>query len=176
MSFSDPQKNIQQFELDPGMTVVDLGSGSGFYAIHAGQEVGLSGRVIAVDIQKDLLERIKSTAREYELSNIEVLLVDLEGEQGLKLKAGSVDAVIASNLFFQIENKEYVVKDIHRILKVRGKVLVIDWSDSFGGLGPSANNIVPEHVLRGLFEKNGFVTERQIMAGAHHYGFIVRKT
>lgn len=175
MQFTDPQKNIQQFELNPGMTVVDLGAGSGFYSVHAAQEVGARGRVIAVDIQKDLLERVKYTAKEYELNNVEVLWADIDSEKALPIKDSSVDAVIVSNLFFQLDNKESAVKEIQRILKVRGKVMVIDWSDSFGGLGPASSDIVPEHVLRNLFEENGFVVERQLLAGAHHYGFIMRK-
>jgi len=175
MQFSDPHKNIQQFELELGMKVLDLGAGSGFYSIYAAQDVGINGSVIAVDIQKDLLERLKYTAKEYEVRNIEVLHADIEGEKGIPIKDNSIDAVIVSNIFFQIENKEKVVREIQRILKVRGKGLVIDWSDSYGGLGPAGNDIVAEHTLRELFEKEGFIVERGIMAGAHHYGFIVRK-
>jgi len=175
MSFSDPEKNIKQFELDPGMTVADFGAGSGFYSIHSAEEVGPRGRVIAIDIQRDLLARIQHSAREYELGNIEVMCADLEREGGVKLSAGSVNAIIASNLFFQLEKKETVVSEMKRILKIKGKALIIDWSDSFGGLGPATADVVPEYVLRKLFETNGFIIERGIMAGAHHYGFIARK-
>ena len=177
MQFSDPEKNIRQFELEPGMMVADFGAGSGFYTINAAQEVGSSGKVYSIDIQKDLLSRIQHTAREYELDNVEILWGDLEMDKGSTLGDGSMDAVIASNLFFQLDKskRDSVIKEAGRILKPKGKMLVIEWSDSFGGLGPTPQDIIPENILRNMFESNGFVIERNILGGAHHYGFIARK-
>jgi ubiquinone/menaquinone biosynthesis C-methylase UbiE len=175
MSFSDPEKNIRQFELTPGMYVADFGAGSGFYTINAAQEVGSKGRVYAIDIQNDLLSRIQQVAIAQELDNVELVWGDLEKEGGSTLKDSSVDAVLISNLLFQVEDMNSLISEAKRILKNNGKVLVIDWSDTFGGLGPQKDDIVPEHIARNLFEENGFRIERGILAGAHHYGFIARK-
>ena len=57
--FIDPQNNIKQFNLSPGMKVADVGAGSGFNSFAAAKEVGEKGIIYAIDIQKDLLSKIK---------------------------------------------------------------------------------------------------------------------
>ena len=62
MTFSDPQKNIQQFGLIEGMKVADLGAGSAAYTLATAKQVGNSGRVYAVEVQKELISNIKNSA------------------------------------------------------------------------------------------------------------------
>ena len=173
--FTDPEKNLEQFDLQKGMRVADFGSGSGFYATTAARLVGDKGKVFAVDIQKDLLTRLKKDAAGKKLLNIEIIWGDLEKAGGAKLKDGSVDRAIISNLLFQIGEKENLVKEAARALKPNGKVLAIDWTDSFGGLGPQEKDVFGKAAAQTLFETAGFVLERTIAAGAHHYGLVFAK-
>ena len=170
--FSDPQRNLEQFELLPEMKVADFGSGSGFYSLEAAKLVGDKGRVYCVDIQKDLLAKIKNAAAKERLFNIEVIWGDIEKLGGTRLKDFSIDAVIVSNLLFQIKEKATLVNEIRRILKPKGKVLVVDWSDSFGGLGPTQASVVTKDNAIALFKKTGFTLNKEIFAGDHHYGLI----
>ncbi|MBI2474518.1 MAG: methyltransferase domain-containing protein, partial [Candidatus Taylorbacteria bacterium] len=62
MSFSDPSHNVEQFDLQSGMTVADFGTGSGYYAFAAAKAVGDKGKVYAIDVQKPLLEKLKREA------------------------------------------------------------------------------------------------------------------
>ena len=158
------------------MIVADLGAGSGFYTIPSGRAVGSNGKVYAVEVQKDLLSRIKDEAIKAHVSNVEVIWGNIEKIGGTKLRQGSVDAVIASNILFQLENKGTFVQEVKRILKPAGKVLVIDWSDSFGGMGPDPLSIMSSQSAQVLFEKEGFMLEEKINAGEHHYGMIFRKS
>ena len=170
--FSDQEKNLDQFGLQKGMRVADFGAGSGFYALTAAKLVGDKGKVYAVDIQKDLLVRLKKEAAAKKILNVEIIWGDLEKEGGAKLKDDSVDRVIISNLLFQIGKKESLVKEAARVLKPNGKVLVIDWTDSFGNLGPQEKDVFGKEAARTLFENGGFSLERTIDAGAHHYGLV----
>ncbi len=97
MAFSDPTSNIEQFSLQYGMRVADFGAGSGFYSLAAARAVGPHGHVYALDVQKDLLAKIKNDAVKANLANIEVLWADVEKPGGSKLKDRSLDAVIISN-------------------------------------------------------------------------------
>lgn len=172
--FSDPEKNINQFGMEEGMSVADFGSGSGAYVMASARKVGSSGVVYAIDVQKDLLSRIKKSAKLENLSNIEIIWADIDEEYGSKLKEASVDVVIISNILFQLEKKENVAKEAKRVLKPGGRSIVIDWSESHGGLGPRPEDVITEKEARDMFENAGFIYEDNIDAGNYHYGMIFR--
>ncbi len=172
--FSDPEKNVEQLSLGPDNLVADFGSGSGAYTF-ASAEVVHSGKVYAIDVQKDLLEKLKKEGDRKNLHNIEIIWSDLDTTNSTKLRSGLLDAVIAANIFFQLENKEQACAEMKRILKNKGRVLVVDWLSSFGGLGPEQASVFGKTDAVKLFVKNGFTEEREINAGANHYGIIFRK-
>lgn len=173
--FSDPQKNIEQFRLSDGMVVVDLGSGSGFYTMSAARAVLPTGKVYAVDIQQGLLLKTKADAAKNHIRNIEILCGDLEHVGGTKLRESSIDRVIASNILFMIEDQKSFILEIKRILKNGGEVMLIDWSASFGNMGPLPEHVVYKDKAMELFKQAGFSLSREISAGDHHYGIIFRK-
>ncbi len=167
--FSDPAANLAKFGLTDGQKVVDLGAGSGFYSIEAAKKVGSSGRVYAVDVQKNLLERLRSNASTQGVRNIEVVWGNAEKIGGTKLREAIADRVVASNVLFQIEKPDDFCLEIKRILKPGGKVMVIDWSE-VSALSPK--QLVPAMKAQMLFEKNGFKLEDSFGAGDHHYGLV----
>lgn len=169
--FTDPVKNLRAFGLKEDDIVVDLGAGTGFYSVAAGHIV-TRGKIYAVEIVKDFLATIKNKVKEAGLGNVEILWGDIEKERGTKIGDGVADAVIASNILFQVENKEQLIIEIKRILKQKGRVLLIDWSES-QIIG--AKTIVPKNKALEMFEKKGFILQRDIDAGAHHYGMILIK-
>ena len=173
--FSDPIKNVEQSGIHPGMEVADFGSGSGHYSTAVARALMSTGRVYAIDIQKDLLSTLKNTATREGLYNIEVIWGDISKINGTRLKDNSVDFVVISNLLFQIENKADVVKEAKRILKGGGKVLLVDWADSFGGIGPKPGAVLTQLKATEMFEKEGFHIDQEISAGSHHYGLIFKK-
>lgn len=176
MSFIQPDQTIKHLGLSAGKSVADIGAGTGHFTFIMSSLVGTEGNIYAVDIQKNLLEKIQKEAEEKNIRNIHTLWGDAENIGGTKLKAGAVDAVLISNVLFQTESKSGLVAEIKRILKKNGKVMVVDWSESFGGLGPDSLHVVPEHTAKSLFENNGFTLEKAFEAGAHHYGLVFRHT
>lgn len=173
--FSQPEKNIEQFAVDPGMKVVDLGSGAGFYSLAMAKSVGKTGKVFAVDVQQELLLRLKNEAFKAGLENIEIIWGDIDEENSTRLADNSVDRVLIANTLFQTDDKDAVSKEAYRILKPKCTALLIDWSDSFGGLGPHNSRIIKPEQGKIIFEKAGFSFLRNIRAGDHHYGMIFIK-
>ena len=173
MAFTDPSKNIAELHVREGMIAVDFGAGTGEHAIELGKKVGERGRVYAVEVQKNLLQNIKTAARESGLANIDVIWGDIEIPHGVKLADESADVVIMTNTFFLVEDKVQAAREAFRILKPGGRAMVIDWSDSFGGLGPLQDDVVTETTAHKILESVGFVFERRFVAGDHHYGIIV---
>ena len=172
--FSDPEKNIAQLELREGDHVADLGAGVGFYSAAAGQVVGASGQVYAVEVQKDLLDRLEHDMRHRGVHNVKVVWGDIEHVKGTRLRDSSMDAVLICNVLFQVEDRAGMLEEIQRIAKPGAKILVIDWSESFGGMGPRPEAVLPVIEAKSLFERAGFIFEKDIQAGEHHYGFIVK--
>jgi len=173
--FTDPVKNLKAFDLRENMIVADLGAGSGFYTIPAAKMVS-TGKVYAIEIQKDFLITIKNKAVENHLGNVEYILGDVERIGGTKIKDKIVDAVIASNILFQVEDKDKFIEEAKRILKPQGQLLLIDWSDNSSAIGPGIDKVVSKSKAREMFEKKGFIWQRDIDAGIHHYGIIFRNT
>ncbi|MBA3732837.1 class I SAM-dependent methyltransferase [Patescibacteria group bacterium] len=173
--FSDPVKNVEQCGIQVGQEIADFGSGSGHYSIAAARALMATGRVYAIDAQKDLLTKLKNTAAKDGLYNIEVIWGDIEKENGTKLKSASADIVFLCNVLFQVEDKKGTINEAKRVLKPAGKVLVVDWTDSFGGLGPIPEHVMKKETVKDLFLHHGFHLDREIFAGSHHYGFIFKK-
>ncbi|MBU6323254.1 MAG: methyltransferase domain-containing protein [Patescibacteria group bacterium] len=172
MDFSDPKANILQLGLREGMRVCDIGAGSGHYAVAAGNIVGEDGKVYAVDVQEDILKHVRDHAKERGLHNVETIWGDAEKVGGTTLRDHVADAVILSNTLFQLERRDEAVKEIRRILRPGGKLLVIDWAGAYGGMGPSGDRVVTEYAAEDLFIGGGFHKLKDFRAGPHHYGIV----
>jgi ubiquinone/menaquinone biosynthesis C-methylase UbiE len=175
MAFANPKRNIEQFQLEPGMEVADFGAGSGHLAVEAAEVVGREGTVYIIDIQRDLLTKATHLAKEHHLESLVFIHADLETPNGSTLPNESVDAVIVSNILFQTESKENLLKEAFRILRHNGRVLLVDWSDSYGGIGPQPEQVLAESEAKSLAEKCGFSYVSNIDTGAYHYGMILQK-
>lgn len=174
--FTNPEENIKALGIHEGMVIADLGAGVGAYTIPLAERVGETGRVYAVEVQKDFLTNIKNDVVTRGLKNVELLWGDIERVGGTKIKDGAVDAVVISNVLFLAEDKLGLLREARRILKIGGKLLLIDWSDSFNNLGPSPKMVVTKDSARAMCEAEGFVLKNEIPAGEHHYGLVMLKS
>lgn len=172
MNFSDPRSNVLQLGLRDAMKVGDFGAGSGHFSIAAAGIVGPSGRVYAIDVQEDILKHLKDSAERANAWNVETIWGNFEKERGTKLRDQSLDAAILSNTLFQLEDKTAAVKEIKRVLKSGGKLLVADWAGAYGGMGPSPEHVVTEHEAEELFITGGFYKLKDFRAGPHHYAIV----
>ena len=175
-NFAHPKRNVAAFGVEPGMSVADFGSGSGIYVLHIAEALEHSGRVYAIDVQRDLLRRVKNEANRRGFKNVDIIWTDLEHPGSSKLADKTLDLVLISNLLFQIENKPAVLTEALRVLKPVGRLAIIDWAESFGGLGPVKGDVIPKERALELAKENGFQLQREFPAGAHHYGLIFRLT
>lgn len=172
--FSSPEQNILKLGLAEGMRVADFGAGTGFYSKACSARVGPSGKVFAIEVQKDLVKKLENELKNWGISNVECIWGDIERRGGTKLSDNSIDAVIVSNVLSLTEDRNGLIDEAGRILKKGGKVLLVDWTLSFSIDGPNKNNIINEDKARELFEKMGFKFEERISAGGNHYGIIFK--
>lgn len=173
--FVIPDVVATHFHLNEGDLVADFGAGAGFFLRALSKAVGESGRVYACEIQKGLVEKIGELVRLQFLGNVHPLWCDLEESNGIKIATGELDAAILVNTLFLIEDKNVSIQEMARTMRSGGKFFVIDWTESFGGMGPEPSAVVTAADTTALFEANGFVYEREFPAGDHHYGLAFRK-
>ncbi len=173
--FVIPEVVTTHFHLKLGDRVADFGAGNGFFLKSLSEAVGPEGKVYACEIQKGLVEKLGDFARLNALSNIHPLWCDLEEVGGIKLQSNALDAGILVNTLFQFELKEAALAEIYRVLRPGGVLHVIDWTESFGGLGPQQRDVIIKEQAVALCESAQFILESEFVAGEHHYGFTVRK-
>lgn len=174
MSFAVPEMIASHFHMRAGDRIADLGAGSGHFTRALSHLVGSTGTVFAVDIQRQLAESITAKARKERLANVESIWGDLEAIGGTKIADASLDAVLLSNTLSMIEDKVTTLKECLRILRRGGKLFIVDWTDSFRGMGPRPDMVLNETEAKKLLESHGFVLERTFPAGTHHYGLSFR--
>lgn len=171
-SFSSPKDNVLQLGLREGMKIGDFGAGSGHYARAAAAIVGHGGKVYAIDVQEDVLKHLKLNSHDHHKAVIETIWGDIEKPGGTHLRDASLDAVILANAFFQMVDRYGLLSELKRVLKPGGKLLVVDWAGSYGGMGPVPEKVVTEHEAEAFFINGGFHKVKSFRAGPHHYGIL----
>ena len=122
-SFAGTGNPFSMGSLRPGETVVDIGCGAGFDTLLAALQVGPSGRVIAVDMTRAMLERTSEGARALGLANVE----PREGfAEQLPVDDGSIDVVISNGVINLTPDKMGVMREIRRVLKPGGRIQIGD--------------------------------------------------
>jgi len=173
--FVVPEEAVRRLPVKEGQAVADFGCGTGAWTLALAKLVGDRGHVMAFDVQKNLLDALEKEARDAGITNIEIVWADLDEPEGSRLEHESIHGVLVANSLFQFENKEAIVREAYRILKPDGWCAVIDWSESFGGLGPAPDHVVDADTARRLFAQQSFVFNGNIQVGAHHYGLLFKK-
>lgn len=155
--------------------VADFGAGSGFMARELAQ-IASQGNVYAIEINRDMVARINHEIAEKQIKNLHPLWGDIELPGGSRLGDQSVNMVVLSNILFQLDDKASCIREVSRVLKPGGRVLIVDWQESFGGLGPAPHHVFDQKMAETLLSQAGFTkVSDDLPAGEHHYAILFKK-
>lgn len=172
----DPYKIFERISLAKGQRVADLGCGrTGHFVFPAAKTVSDKGVVYAVDVVKNVLESIKSTARSGGIDNVQTIWSDIEIPGKTPIPDGSLDVCFCINVLFQLKNKEGAIKEASRMLKKGGYLVVVDWAKKLGMLGPSPELMVNSDSIVKLASPQNLKFIDQMFPGEYHFSLIFEK-
>ncbi len=172
--FIKPETILKQIGLQAGMQAADLGCGPGYFALPAARIVGSRGKVYAVDVQKSALAQVRKEAQLQNIVGLEMVWSDIEVPGATKIPAHTLDMVFLINTLFQAQNKRAVIGEAKRLLKPDGYLLLIDWQPGDTAMGPNIDKRLDLASIRQIMKESGFVEEKSIQAGSHHFGLLLK--
>ena len=119
-----PAKLLDILAIKPGMTVADLGAGSGYYSFRAAKLVGPTGKVLAVDVQPEMIELIRKRAKREGVANVEAVPCT---EADPKLAADSCDLIIMVDVYHELNYPFEVGQKLVAALKPGGRLAFVEY-------------------------------------------------
>jgi 2-polyprenyl-3-methyl-5-hydroxy-6-metoxy-1,4-benzoquinol methylase len=144
---------LKALKIKPGDSICDMGCGNGFYTLKLARMVGERGKVIAVDIQREMLELLKESAAAENVNNIETVLGTVVDP---KLPAGTIDLVLLVDVYHEFSHPEPMLAAIRASLKPTGRVALAEFraEDPLVPIKP-LHKMSKEQILK-EFPPNGF--------------------
>ncbi|MGN6692303.1 MAG: class I SAM-dependent methyltransferase [Sphingopyxis sp.] len=130
-----------------GMTVADIGAGDGYYTVRLAPRVGVSGRVLAQDIQPEVIERLADRVARERLDNVSLKLGAVDDP---RLPADSFDRIFMVHMYHEIGEPYAFLWRLRPALRTGGQVIVVD------GDRPIAQHGTPFRLLVCEFEAVGY--------------------
>jgi ubiquinone/menaquinone biosynthesis C-methylase UbiE len=118
----NPKKILSGY-IESGETVLDIGCGSGTFTISMAKMVGENGKVIAVDIQEEMLQMVRQKAAE---EGLESRIITLKSEPKRIGIAEKVDFALAFYMVHEVPDVEVFLKEIATTLKPNGELLIVE--------------------------------------------------
>lgn len=167
-----PENAINLMGVQPGMTVADVGAGTGYFTIRLAKRVGPSGKVYANDVQPEMLDKITARSQELHLTNIETVL---GSEADPKLPAGKLDIVLLVDVYHEFSQPQRMIESIRASLKPDGRLILLEYrkEDPTIPIRPDHKMSIPE--VRAELEAEGFRLEKVLDTLPRQHLFIFGK-
>ena len=119
-----PDLVVAALELKEGMTVADVGAGTGYYSRRIAERVGRGGTVYAVDIQPEMLKLLEREMARHGVSNVKPVLA---APTDLRLPSGTLDLAVMVDVYHELEYPHETLAAIVRALKPEGRVVFVEF-------------------------------------------------
>lgn len=119
-----PDRLVDSLDIQPGATVVDLGAGVGYFTWRLARKVGHAGKVIAVDIQPEMLDMLAANLRERGIENVEPVLAT---PQDPRLPQAAVDLVLLVDVYHELAHPALTLAHVRHSLKPAGRLVIVEY-------------------------------------------------
>jgi len=112
-----PDETPRRHAIEPGMTVLEVGPGNGTYTMATARALGVDGKLITVDIEPKMIERVRRRAHKEGLRNVEARVADV---YELPFEDGTFNAIYMTAVIGEIPSPDKALKEFHRVLAPSG--------------------------------------------------------
>lgn len=120
----DPAKLIKALDVKPGMAIADVGAGSGYHTFRLSPLVGKKGKIVAVDIQQQMLDLMKKKAEKEKITNIELVKGT---ETDPKLTKDSLDLILLVDVYHEFSHPYEMAAKMVEALKPGGRIAFVEF-------------------------------------------------
>jgi len=135
----EPGQLVRLLGIKSGMTVADIGAGSGYHVVRLSPIVGANGRIIAEDVMPKYVQNLRKRVRDLGLQNVEIRLSEPHDP---KLPADSVDIAILVHMYHEIKQPYALLYNLVPALKPEARVGIVD------AFAPTSKHGTPPNLLR----------------------------
>lgn len=172
--FISPEEIVKNLNLKEGDIVADFGCGSGAYVFTSSKYVGDRGRVYAVDRFTDMVDKINREADKKSIINIDGIVANVE--EKVYLDNNSCDVIILSNILSEVYSIDNLIKEVKRVLKTDGRILIVDWKNTEENVTLKRHSLIEEEKALAILAKYGFEVIKHFPAGNYHYAFSIKNS
>ncbi len=173
--FASRKEILESLQLTVGLSVADVGAGTGLFVGPISKEIGNAGKLYAVDIAPNFVKHLRQRARDEGLNNVEVVLCSA---QDPNLKPNSVDRILICDVYHHFEYPERTMSALNAALRQDGKLIVVD----FNRIEGKSREWTLNHVRAGkeVFQQEiiaaGFKLEKEIAVEGFKENYLLRFT
>jgi ubiquinone/menaquinone biosynthesis C-methylase UbiE len=156
--------------LQKGDTFLDAGCGDGYISIEASKIVGSGGKVYALDVYPESIEKVKAEVQNQNLSNLNPILADIT--ESVPLDDNSVDLVLMANVlhgFVEEDEVDIVMKNISKVTKPGGIFSIVEFRKVQSENGPPYHVRISPSDVAEILQRYGFDLIDSVEIGTYHY-------
>ena len=171
-SEESPSKAIRALDIKPGMTVCDLGAGSGYYTVRMSRLVGPSGKVYAVDIQPKMLDLL---ARRLKSEGINNVVPVLSSEDDPKLPPKSQDLILLVDVYHEFARPQIMLQRMREALKDDGRLVLLEFRKEDSSVPIRLEHKMSIAEVKAELEPEGFRIDKVLDVLPWQHIFICKK-
>ena len=119
-----PDQMLDALEFKPGQTVADVGAGVGYLTLRIARRIGPTGKIYGVDVQKEMLSRLRANATKAKLNNVETVLGT---ENDPKLPVGQIDIILMVDVYHELSQPQAMLQHMKKALSPDGHLVLVEY-------------------------------------------------
>jgi ubiquinone/menaquinone biosynthesis C-methylase UbiE len=168
-AYQKPAEAVQALGVRAGLTVVDLGAGTGYFTRYLSAAVGDEGNVLAVDVEPNLLVHLRQRAEQEGWANVTPVLASYDNA---RVPTGSADVMLIVDTFHHIDDRVHYLERLQKALRPGGRIAVIDFKKEESPVGPPLEHRLARQQVVEEFELAGYRLLEEPTLLPYHYFLI----